>query len=141
MLLQSGPIAPSSIGLWAVTFILGGLVAIVAWLVRRHYSIAVPAHDRIFGNGDDPTDDGHLADADVRFDQLGDAHAALSDEVDSIHDDVRKVDRRQELVLSNQAAIADALDVELERPRFYRVGRGDTKHDHGDPEDPDPSDD
>ena len=138
MLLQASPIAPSSLGLWAVTFVLGGLVVVVGWLVRRHYNIAVPAYERIFGNDDDPTDDGHLSDSEDRFDELSESHAALSEEVDSIHDDVRKLDRRQELVLSNQNAIAQELGVDLERPRFYRGGRGDV--DPGD-HDAEPNDD
>jgi len=125
MLLQTSPIAPSSLGLWAVTFVLGGLVVVVGWLVRRHYNIAVPAYERIFGNDDDPTDDGHLSDSEDRFDELSESHSNLAEEVDSIHDDVRKLDRRQELVLSNQNAIAQELGVDLERPRFYRGGRGD----------------
>lgn len=136
--LQQGPIAPSSLGLWAVTFILGGLVVVVGWLVRRHYNYAVPAYDRIFGNDADPTDDGHLAHSDTRFDELSKSHAALEEEVDLVHDDVRKVDRRQELVLSNQNAIAQELGVDLERPRFYRGGRGSVDPGDGDAE---PSDD
>lgn len=141
MLLQSGPIAPSSLGLWAVTFILGGLVVGFAWLVRRHYNYAVPAYKRIFGNDDDPTDDGHLKHSDDRFDELSESQADLSQEVDSIHDDVRKVERRQELVLSNQNAIASELGVDLERPRFYRGGRGDIDADRDRDDGPTPNDD
>jgi hypothetical protein len=140
MLLQSGPITPSSLGLWAVTFILGGLVVVVAWLTRRHYNVALPTYKRVFGNDDDPTDDGHLADSADRFDGLEESHTGLRKEVDSIHDDVRKVERRQELVLSNQNAIASELGVDLERPRFYRGGRGDIDVD-GDRDDANPGGD
>lgn len=125
MLFQTGAIEASSLGLWAVTFVLGGLVVVVAWLVRRHYHIAVPAYTRIFGDEDDPTADGHLATTDDRFDELSESHAELADEIDTLHDEVRKVDRRTELVLSNQNAIAEQLDADLERPRFYRTARGD----------------
>lgn len=142
MLLQSGPIAPSSLGLWAVTFILGGLVTWAVWLTLRHFNYAVPAYKRIFGNEDDPTDDGHLAHSSDRFDELSESQADLTQEVESIHDDVRKFERRQELVLSNQNAIASELGVDLERPRFYRGGRGEV--DPGDrdrDEGPTPGDD
>lgn len=132
MLLQSGPIAPSSLGLWAVTFILGGLVVGFAWLVRRHFNYAVPAYKRLFGSDEDDTQDGHLVHSDGRFDQLDSAHSELAEEVDDIHDDVRKLERRTESVLSNQQAIADQLGVDLERPRFYRGGGDDA---------PDPADD
>jgi len=133
MLLQSGPIAPSSLGLWAVTFILGGLAVVVAWLVKRHFNYAVPAYERIFGTEEDDTDDGHLVDSYERFDTIDEALSDMNQEVDQVHDDVRKVERRQEMVLSNQKTIAKALEVDLETPRFYRGGRGDV--------DPDSSDD
>lgn len=133
MLLQSGPIAPSSLGLWAVTFVLGGLVVVVGWLVRRHYNIALPTYKRVFGDEDDDTRDGHLAHSNDRFDELSEAQSELNEEVDSVHDDVRKLERRQELVLSNQNAIASELGVDLERPRFYRGGRGDVEPDRDDP--------
>lgn len=127
MLLQPGAIAPSSLGLWALTFILGGLVAGFGWLVRRHYSIAVPAYRRIFGNESDPTDDGHLADTESRFDTVDEAIAGLKRETDSIHDDVKTVERRQDTVLSNQTAIAEALDVDLENPRSHRDDEDDAE--------------
>lgn len=141
MLLQAGPIAPSSLGLWAVTFVLGGLVVVVAWLVRRHFTFAVPVYRRVFGDEDDPTSDGHLADSESRFDRLDESntelrkefeemHADLREEVDDLHGDVRKVERRQEVSISNQAAIAEELGVDLDRPNVYREGRSD--RDRGD---------
>lgn len=135
MLLQAGPIAPSSIGIWALTFLLGGLSAVVAWLVRRHYAFAVPAYERIFGTEDDDTDDGHLVNSYERFNSIDDAVVELQRETDQVHDDVRKVERRQELVLSNQKTIANALDVDLDSPRVYRAGRGDVDRDAGSSED------
>lgn len=130
MLLQAGAIAPSSLGLWAVTFVLGGLVVTVAWLVKRHYNIALPVYRRVFGDEDDPTSDGHLSDSERRFDNVDAAIEEIRDEVDGlqkdvdeVHDDVRKVERRQEVSISNQAAIADELGVELDRPNLYREGR------------------
>lgn len=129
MLLQTGPIGPSSIGVWAVTFIFSGVVVVVAWLVRRHYNIAVPAYERIFGADEDPTDEGHLSDTESHFSSVDDAVADLKRETEQLHDDVRTIERRQEVVLSNQSAIADGLDVDLERPQFYRGGRGDVEPD------------
>lgn len=120
MILQTGPIAPSSLGLWAVTFVLGGLVAWASWLTLRHFNFAVPAHRRLFGAEEDETNDGHLSDSNDRFDSLDDAHAELADEVDDVHDDLRKVEKRQEYVLSNQVAIARELGVDLDKPKFYR---------------------
>jgi len=125
MLIQASPIAPSSLGLWAVTFVLGGLATVVVWLVKRHFDYAVPAYRRIFGKEEDETDDGHLVDSYERFNSLDEAVTELQRETDQVHDDVRKVERRQELVLSNQKTIANALDVDLDTPRFYRGGRGD----------------
>jgi len=132
ILLQSGPIGASSLGIWAITFIFSGVVVVVSWLVRRHYNIAVPAYERIFGPDDDPTDAGHLQDTESRFNSVDQAVAELNRKTEQLHDDIRKVERRQEVVLSNQSAIADALDVDLERPHFYRGGRGDVSPDGGD---------
>lgn len=123
MILNTGPIAPSSLGLWAVTFILGGLVVGFAWLVRRHYQIAVPVYTRVFGDDSDTTDGGHLANSEERFDSLDDATDDIASEVDGLHADVRKLERRQDAVLSNQKAIAEAVGADLERPRIYRAGR------------------
>lgn len=127
---MAGAIAPSSLGLWAVTFVLGGLVVTVAWLVRRHYNVALPVYRRVFGDNDDPTTDGHLADSEERFDNVDAAIQEIRDEVDGLHEDVeevrdgvRKVERRQEVSISNQAAIAEELGVELDRPNVYREGR------------------
>lgn len=128
-MIQSGPIAPSSLGLWAVTFLLGGLVAWCAWLTLRHFNYARPAYDRLFGDDGDDTRDGHLVASGDRFDDLDTAHREVRQEVEALHDDVRKLERRQETTLSNQTAIAEALDVDLERPRFYRGGRGDVDPD------------
>ena len=115
-----------------MVFGFGCIVSWLVWLSMRHINYAVPAYKRLFGKENDDTYEGHLVDSDTRFDELDDAHSELSTEVDSIHDDVRKVERRQESVLSNQQAIADQLGVDLERPRFYRGGGDDA---------PDPADD
>lgn len=119
MLLQTGPIAPSSLGIWALTFVLGGLVVVVGWLVRRHFNYAVPAHERIFGTDEDDTADGHLVDSSERFNTIDDSVAHLDEEVDDVRRTVRKVERRQDTVLSNQAAIADELGVDLQQPRVF----------------------
>lgn len=119
MLVQSGPVAPSSLGLWAVTFVLSGLVAVVAWLVRRHFSYSVPAYKRIFGEDDDKTDDGHLVNSFERLNNIDESVGHLDDEVDDVRRTVHKVERRQDTVLSNQMAIADELGVDLEEPRVF----------------------
>jgi len=119
MLLQTGPIAPSSIGLWALTFVLGGLVVVVGWLVRRHFNYAVPAYERIFGTDEDDTADGHLVNSYERFNTIDDSVAHLDEEVDDIRRTVRKVERHQDTLLSNQSAIADELGVDLQQPRVF----------------------
>ena len=108
-----------------VVFGFGSIVSWLAFLTMRHYNYVKPAYERLFGDDGDDTREGHLTDAKSRFDSIDEAQTDLRTEVDSIHDDLRKVERRQEIVLSNQTAIANGLDVDLERPRFYRSGRGD----------------
>lgn len=112
-LLQSGPIAPSSLGLWAVTFLLGGLVVIVAWLVRRHYAYTVPAYRRIFGVKNDATANGFLEDSEDRFEQMSKDHEELCDKVSSVIDETESLSESQEIILRNQEQIAEKLDVEL----------------------------
>jgi hypothetical protein len=113
MLLQSGPIAPSSLGLWAVTFLLGGIVVILAWLVRRHYAYSVPAYRRIFGDDNDPTSAGYLKDSETRFKEMKDDHDELWSEVTEVRKKTDELNESQLRILHNQEQIANKLDVNL----------------------------
>ena len=105
-----------------IIFAAGMIVSWLVWLTLRHYDTAKPVYNRVMG--DEATkQDGHISESRERFDELRENHSALADRVDRVHDDVRKVEHRQDTVLSNQKKIADGLGVDLDRPRFYRGGR------------------
>lgn len=106
-----------------IVFAFGGFASWLAWLSLEWVVKGRPMYERFFGSDADDTADGHLVESHDRFDQLDSAHGELAAEVDDIHDDLRKVENRQEVVLSNQKAIAEGIGVDLERPRFYRAGR------------------
>lgn len=105
-----------------IIFAAGMIVSWLVWLTLRHYDTAKPVYNRVLGD-EDLKQDGHIDEANERFDELDDAHSSLADRVDQVHEDVRKVEHRQDTVLSNQKKIADGLGVDLDRPRFYRGGR------------------
>jgi len=102
-----------------VIFAAGMIVSWLVWLTLRHYDTARPVYNRVLG--DDATkQDGHIDEAESRFNDLDEAHSNLAGRVDRVHEEVRKVEQRQDTVLSNQKKIADGLGVDLDRPRFYR---------------------
>lgn len=105
-----------------VIFAMGMVVSWLVWLTLRHYDTARPVYERVLGD-DETKRDGHISESENRFNELDEAHSELASRVDRVHDDVRKVEQRQDTVLSNQKKIADGLGVDLDRPRFYRGGR------------------
>lgn len=104
-----------------VIFGFGMLVSWLAFLTLRQYRYAIPAYKRLTGD-DDLEQQGHIAESGDRFDELEEAHTNLALRVDDIHTDVNRIDRRQEVVLTNQASIAEGVGVSLERQEFYRGG-------------------
>jgi len=99
----------------------GMIVSWLVWLTLRHYDTAKPVYERVLG--DDATkQEGLIDESRDRFDAIEDQHTNLAARVDRVHNDVRKVETRQDTVLSNQKKIADGIGVDLDRPRFYRGG-------------------
>lgn len=103
---------------WALAFGFGSIFSWLVWLTMRHLEYAKPAYEYIAG--DDIDGEGHEEESTARFDELDDAHASLATEVRDLHDDVERIEQTQDIVLTNQETIADGLDIDLDRPRFYR---------------------
>lgn len=88
----------SGLTFWAVTTIIGALSTLVAWLVKRHYTVAVPVYHRVFGHDADVTNTGFLSSTERRFDSLSEQISELEKRQRRLRRGVDELERNQDRI-------------------------------------------